>query len=292
MTAHAIRGAKWDITSCHFKRYEDIAQKNGFHYHNLIFMLNLILQITYISGDLFLVDFVVLWRTGRSWRRRHRTRTTLWGKTLRPVSVKNFFYRNRSQVFTSKCGNSAMSPSSYVLTGGSCALCIGRTGNSCVGCTITGWDGAFGCELYPVETTTFCSGGLRDGNTWFCTKRHPSTKLIKKQCQVLRVGRRNTLNSKIPTWKLLLRGLVFPQMDFYELLTDSDWVLRKFDVNCILSCRNRVLVKSPGPSLTSWAPTCKIFLQLSIQFTAPAQKNGLHYPTIVVPPESDSVNNS
>jgi len=40
--------------------------------------------------DFFLVDFVVPWRTRRSWRRRHRTRTTLRGKNLWPVSFENY----------------------------------------------------------------------------------------------------------------------------------------------------------------------------------------------------------
>jgi len=31
------------------------------------------------TSNFFLVDFVVSWRTRRSWRRQHRTRTKLWG---------------------------------------------------------------------------------------------------------------------------------------------------------------------------------------------------------------------
>jgi len=35
-----------------------------------------------VGQSFFLVDFVVPWRTRRSWRRRYRTRKTLWGKNL------------------------------------------------------------------------------------------------------------------------------------------------------------------------------------------------------------------
>jgi len=41
------------------------------------------------ASDIFLVDFVVPWRTWRPWRRRHRTKTTLWGKNLWLNSIEN-----------------------------------------------------------------------------------------------------------------------------------------------------------------------------------------------------------
>jgi len=61
------------------------------------------------SWDFFLVDFVVPWRNRRSWtwRRQHRTRTTLIGKNLWPVSVGNHHQSDDSDKF----GPSAMSSS-------------------------------------------------------------------------------------------------------------------------------------------------------------------------------------
>jgi len=63
----------------------------------------------FYSWDFFLVDFVVPWRTRRSWRRRHRTRTTLWGNNQRPVSVENYHQTETGLRFLSKRGRSSSS---------------------------------------------------------------------------------------------------------------------------------------------------------------------------------------
>jgi len=42
----------------------NITQKNGFHYHNLVFMLNQILEITHVSGGVHVVIFCLyIWET-------------------------------------------------------------------------------------------------------------------------------------------------------------------------------------------------------------------------------------
>jgi len=60
------------------------------------------INMPFNSWGFFLVDFVVLWRT--------ILETSTIGSLL-DISLKMVFNRNRSQVFTSKCGPSAMSSS-------------------------------------------------------------------------------------------------------------------------------------------------------------------------------------
>jgi len=57
VTAHAMTSGNCDVTIYLFLELQTLStanryieQKNGFHYHNLVFILNLIVLITHTSG--------------------------------------------------------------------------------------------------------------------------------------------------------------------------------------------------------------------------------------------------
>jgi len=69
-----------------------------------------VLVLHILETFFLLTSCMVPWRTISSWRRKHRTRTTLWGENLWPISVENHHQTlicSLSQVFTSKCAMSS-----------------------------------------------------------------------------------------------------------------------------------------------------------------------------------------
>jgi len=71
----------------HFRR-KTLKYKRG--YYN--FWFSPLFLVSACSWSFFHVDLAVPWRTRRSWRSRHCTRTTRWGKNLwPPVSVSWWF---------------------------------------------------------------------------------------------------------------------------------------------------------------------------------------------------------